>query len=373
MTSEGSGQPAIIRTGAIRRSASIARSIPASSTSWCVTKRTVSTSMVPARTPSAASASSRFAGSASARAHDVRLDGRRINAPGEPLGQRLRRGAAPGVVVGQPFDHRLQRDDAGGGDDARLAHPTTETRPIGPRLVDEIARPAEQRTHGRAQPLRQAEHRGVGARGQLARRHPERDRRVPDAGTVAVQRQLLRARDVGDRVDLDEPPRAPARGHVRVLEGERGDRRQVVGLPGDGRRHVVGGERPAAVGQRPQLHPRVPCRSGARSGTRGPARRTALRYPVARAAGARAGSPSCPRARTARRPCRATRPRATPAGSPSGPRRTRRRRPRHRPSRAASPESARSPCRIAGRRRRRVRSSRQPISAGAGRVPLARG
>ena len=109
----------------IPSSAATARASPASSTSWWVTNRTVSTSMVPAeharRPPSR---SSRSAGSAAARAHTMLVStAAGSTLPGKQLRQRVGELAGAGVVVGQTLDHRLQRHDAGRGDHARLAHP----------------------------------------------------------------------------------------------------------------------------------------------------------------------------------------------------------------------------------------------------------
>ena len=164
------------------------------------------------------------------RADDVRLDVIGIDASGEPLGERDRERACSGVVVAQAVDHRLQRHDPRGGDDAGLAHPTTETRSIATRLGDRVTRAAQQRSHRRRETLRQAEHHGVGTRDELGRRDVERDGRVPDARAVAVHREAVLARGIGHRVDLGDAPRAPARRHVRVLDRHRGDLGQVMML-----------------------------------------------------------------------------------------------------------------------------------------------
>ncbi len=343
---------------AIRRSESTARARPASSTSWWVTKRTVSGSMVPGAHAVGRERVEQIGRQrVDARAHDVRLDGSRIDAPGEELGERVGELARTRVVVGQPLDHGLQRDDTRGRDHARLAHAAPEPRSLDARFGDERTRSAEQRADRRAQPLRQAEHRGVGPRRQLGRRHAERDRRVPDAGAVAVHREPVPARDGGDRVELRHPPRATARGHVRVLHEQRGDVGKVVLRSGRRTRDVVGVQRAVFVGQRAQLHPRVARPPPhARSGTRGPVRRTTPRCRPGRAAAARAGSPWCPTARRARLPSRAVRPPAIRGGGRSDPRRRRRRRPPRRPWRGASRAWGSSPCRNGGRRRCRARS-----------------
>ena len=73
------------------------------------------------------------------------------------------------VVVGEPLDHRLERDDARGRDHAGLAHAAAEPAPLHAGLGDHVGRAAQQRADRRAQALRQAEHHGVGAADQLAR------------------------------------------------------------------------------------------------------------------------------------------------------------------------------------------------------------
>ena len=109
--------------------------------------------------------------------------------PGKALGERDREPPGPRVVVGQPVDHRLERDDARGGDHARLAHPAAEARPVFARRCDRVGGTAEQRPDRRRETLRQAEHHRVGLRREHRGRHAERDRRVPDARAVAVHRE----------------------------------------------------------------------------------------------------------------------------------------------------------------------------------------
>ena len=178
------------------------------------------------------------------------------------------------------------------------------------------ARPAQQRADRRAEPLRQAEHDGVGRGDELGRR---RRRARPPRSRCARRRQCtasaVRVRDAGDRVDLRRPAHGrPRRGHVRVLERQERDRRQVVRGAGERARDCVRRDRAVVVGQRAQLH--AACSSARAAASY---RYTCARSPAqhlgagrARALGSRAGSPSCPTARRARPPCR-----AAPAASDS--------------------------------------------------------
>ena len=241
-------------------------------------------------------------GSASSRAHTmlVRI-GRGIDAARPPLRERVGQPARTRVVVGEALDHRLERDDARGRDHAGLAHAAAEAAALHPGLGDHVGRTAQHRTHRRAQALREAEHHGVGAADQLARRRPGGDRRVPDARAVDVHAQ-------------------PAR-RARARPACASRRRRSARPTSPCRCSRARASTPAGT-RRPFLRPRRRCRRGrptagasarrcsaatprARTGTRANATGTALRCPDATARGSPAGSPSCPTACTARLRCRA--------------------------------------------------------------------
>ena len=84
--------------------------------------------------------------------------------------QRLGEAARVGVILGQPRDVVLERVEAGGGEDAGLAHAAAEHLAPAVRAVDERLRAREQRADRRAEPLGQADADGVERRRQLAAR-----------------------------------------------------------------------------------------------------------------------------------------------------------------------------------------------------------
>ena len=234
-------------------------------------------SSVPARTPAAPSRATKSAGSARRSAHTMFVRtcaGSTL--PGQRSRERVGEAAGAGVIVGEPLDHRLERDDPGRGDHAGLAHPAAPARPVRARLGDHVGGAAQQRADRRAEPLRQAEHHGVGRRDELARRRAERDRRVPDARAVDVHAQPARARDVAQRRHLGRVDRRARQRHVRVLDHEQRRARQVVRDAFDRGAHAVG-----QVPQRMHLHAAVaPARPRLRSGTRARGRGTAPRCPA---------------------------------------------------------------------------------------------
>src|SRR5881396_395544 len=103
---------------------------------------------------------------------DVRLDGHRVDGESRQPRDALGEPAGVGVVLRQPVHHPLERDDPRGGEDARLPHAAAHHLAHAPRPRDELARGADHRTHGRPQPLRQAEGHRVRVPREVARRAP---------------------------------------------------------------------------------------------------------------------------------------------------------------------------------------------------------
>ena len=164
--------------------------------------------------------------------------------PGEAR-QRLGEAARVGVVLGEARDVVLERVEAGGGEDAGLAHAAAEHLATPVRRVDERLGAGDERADRRAEPLRQADAHGVERRGQLGERHPGGDVRVPQAGAVEVQGELVGARDLGDLEDVALREDAAAAAVVRVLDGDERGGREVVVVRVDGGGDVGGGEEAA--------------------------------------------------------------------------------------------------------------------------------
>ena len=82
--------------------------------------------------------------------HKIGVDPVRVD--GYPRHPGPSQGQLPGigVVLGQPFDHGLERDDAGRGDDTGLPHFTTEGLAIPPGRVNELIAATQERPGGRS-------------------------------------------------------------------------------------------------------------------------------------------------------------------------------------------------------------------------------
>ena len=156
----------------------------------------------------------------------------------EPLSEPLR----VLVIAREPFHVVLQHVEAGGRDDADLAHGAAQHLAGAPGLVDEVPRAAEHRAGRGAEPLGEADRHSVEVTGDVARLDPEVDRGVEEAGAVEVLgevelvRERLRLRKVVDGEDLAA---------LGVLEAEESALRVVdVVARFDGRPHRVEGQGP---------------------------------------------------------------------------------------------------------------------------------
>ena len=182
------------------------------------------------------------------------------------------------MVVGEALDHRLERDDARGRDHPGLAHLAAEPGAVLARFVDVRAAATEQRADRRAEALRQAEHHRVAPVEQRRGRHPERDRRVPEARAVAVHGDAVGTRDRGDLRDLVGARRATARRHDVFSRNSALIAGRWCAVAGERALDVVRVQTAVAVGQWPELHARVrPPTPRARAGTRARGRRRAPR------------------------------------------------------------------------------------------------
>src|SRR5207244_5352804 len=113
-------------------------------------------------------------------------------------GEALAEPPGAGMVVREAVDVVVERIDARGRDDPRLAHRTAEEVLEPPRLPHPLARAGDQRAERAAEPLREAERDRVEATGDLGRRDPGRDRGVHEAGSVEVQMEVALAAHLGD-------------------------------------------------------------------------------------------------------------------------------------------------------------------------------
>ena len=127
------------------------------------------------------------------------------------------------MVLGQAIHHFFQGHNAGRGDHAGLAHGPAQplAHAVGP--VDEGAAAAEQRSHRRAQALRDAEHERIHVPGVFLHVHAAGDGRVEDARPVHVQLQAVLLGDGEQGRHLVRRPRRPAAVVVGVLDAHQAE------------------------------------------------------------------------------------------------------------------------------------------------------
>ena len=128
------------------------------------------------------------------------------------------------MVFGQALDVVLQRIQAGGGEDAGLAHAAAQHLAPAQRLRDERPAAAQHRADRRAQPLGQADGNAVEAPHRFARADAEFHRGIADARAVQVRREAALVREPGCRVEVGGRHDAPAQ---RILQREQTAAREV--------------------------------------------------------------------------------------------------------------------------------------------------
>ena len=117
-------------------SALMARSRPASSTSWWVTSRSDAGGDGPGQDALGRGGGPRRASGAGWVKMTMLVGTRSGSQPGvgPPVGHGLGQAAGPGVVLGQAVDHGPQGHEPGGGDDPGLAHAPPQAQALDARL-----------------------------------------------------------------------------------------------------------------------------------------------------------------------------------------------------------------------------------------------
>ena len=228
------------------------------------------------------------------------------------------------VILREAIDHLLERHDAGGGHDARLAKVAADHASKGAGPLDEGGGPAKQRADGRAQALRDAE----GDRIAEGARRGSPARRARCAALKTARRRYAPERRAIARKCLAPPPYARARARCRQHRYGSSRRRRGRSPGGCAR----------ARGSAPRAAPRDRWRRVAREARDGKGSRDRRRRPsrcarcgCRRSPGprrpfpyGRGGRRDWPWCRSAGRdppPCRRARRRALRDASPSGRRR----------------------------------------------------
>ena len=156
------------------------------------------------------------------------------------------------MVLGQPIHVVIERVQAGGGDDSRLPERATEHLLPPPRLVDQLARPRQHRTHRRSQALREVDPRGVEPASKVRSQSPERHDRVHQPRPVHVRAQAVRAGNLQDRLNSRQRPDATPTEVRSLLDRHDSRARHVPVARRPQRRLELGGrEHPAVAVEHP--------------------------------------------------------------------------------------------------------------------------
>ena len=179
---------------------------------------------------------------------EVRLDAVRVDRePG--LGEPERQPPGAPVVVGEPVDVVVERVQAGGRDDPRLAHRAAEQVLQPPRVAHHLVTAGEHRAERAAEPLREAERDRVEARADLLDLDPERHRRVQEPRAVEMEAEVELECERVQLADLLQRPDPAAARVVRVLDPEQARPRRVDRRDTVRRAHLVGRVAAADPGQ----------------------------------------------------------------------------------------------------------------------------
>jgi len=178
-------------------------------------------------------------------------------------GRRDRASECPGpvVVLGKPRDPVLERMEPAGGEHAGLPHPAPEELPDPAAFPDRIAASAEDRPRGRSEALREAEHHGVGAGGEVAGGNPGSNLGVEDAGAVHVELEALLAAGLAGAAQVLEGKDRSSGEVARLLQDEERGPGEMDVFSAHGAPDRLHGNRSADPGERRQLDPPEPGRA----------------------------------------------------------------------------------------------------------------
>ena len=102
------------------------------------------------------------------------------------------------MIVAEPVEMVVERVFGSRREDADLAHRPAGHPPVAQRRVDERPRSSQHRSAWRAESLREGHGNDVEWTGQVGRRDPQSDCRVPQPGTVEKRLQAVGASCVSD-------------------------------------------------------------------------------------------------------------------------------------------------------------------------------
>ena len=179
---------------------------------------------------------------------DVGLDAVRVDGDAADVGQAGGQAAGVGVVVGQAFHHSVQGDQAGGGEDAGLAHSAADHLAPLAGASDEFRRAAQHRPDRAGQGFGEAEADIVHILGQFGGGDFQGDGGVEDAGAIQVDGGAGGVGDINDGAGVLRGHHAAATAVVGVFQADQGGGGDMdVGAVADGGCHILGGDAPAGV------------------------------------------------------------------------------------------------------------------------------
>ncbi|NJK31218.1 MAG: creatininase family protein [Deltaproteobacteria bacterium] len=168
--------------------------------------------------------------------HGVEVDRNPAAHGGQPLGEQAR----VRMILGEPGDHGLERDDTHRRDHPGLPHTPTEPPANVPRLLDEFDLAGQHRAERAAQALAEREHDRVDVASIFVHARARRDRGVEDPRPVEVDRQAALARERAQFPVQRERHNPTTAAIVRVLEAEQARPRIVNVRPTDRRSDPLG-------------------------------------------------------------------------------------------------------------------------------------
>jgi hypothetical protein len=133
------------------------------------------------------------------------------------------------VILRQTTDVVLERVEAGGGDDARLAHRAAEDLPRSPCLLNEFTLPKKKRARRAPQPLRQAGRHRIEPRAQILDPDLLLDRGIEDARAVQMRGETSSPRQRESLLEVISRQNAAGNGVLQREQARLGEVR-VVGL-----------------------------------------------------------------------------------------------------------------------------------------------
>ena len=179
---------------------------------------------------------------------DVGLDAVGVHGQAIYVGQAGGQAAGVGVVVGQPFHHRVQGDQAGGGQHAGLPHSAAHHLAPPAGAGDELLGAAKHGTHGAGKGFGEAEADVVHIFGQLGGGHFQGHGGVENTGAVQMNGGAGGVGHINDGFGVLGRHYAAAATVVGIFQADQGGCGYMdVGAVADGVGHILGGDASAGV------------------------------------------------------------------------------------------------------------------------------